>query len=185
MRGARHDDDDAELGELIRFGTIAEVDLGAGRCIVAAGDVMTGPIRWLQPRAGKTRSWSPPSVGEQVILLAPEGELAGAIALLGMSSSEFPPAGDTLRELVQFEDGTVVAYDPEAHRLDAHLCAGGQVLIIADGGVEIRGDVSITGNVQVTGQIDATVDVVAASISLKSHKHGGVQGGAAKTGAPE
>lgn len=179
------DDDEAALGELIRFGTIAEVDLAAARCVVASGDIRTAPIRWLQIRAGGTRHWSPPSVGEQVVLLCPEGDLAAAIALLGLSSDVNPAAGDTLRELLVYQDGSVLAYDPESHLLEAHLCAGGQVRIVADGGVEIQGDVSITGNVQVTGQVEASTDVKGGGISLKSHKHGGVQAGAAKTGAPE
>ena len=178
------DDDEAALGELIRFGTIAEVDLAAGRCIVSSGDVRTAPIRWLQIRAGATRIWSPPSVGEQVLLLAPEGDLAAAIALLGLSSAANPPAGDSLRELLLYEDGSVLAYDPETHLLEAHLCAGGQLRIVADGGVQILGDVSITGNVQVTGQVEATTDVKGGGISLKSHKQGGVQAGGAQTGTP-
>jgi len=178
-------DDDPAPGELIRFGTIAEVDLPAARCVVACGDILTGPIRWLQLRAGKTRHWSPPSPGEQVILICPDGELAAGVALLGLSSLAFPAAGDSLREVLVFEDGSVLAYDPVGHLLEAHLCAGGAVSIIADGGVAIQGDVSITGNVQVTGQIDASDDVVAGGISLKSHKHGGVQAGAAQSGEPE
>lgn len=181
-RGAR--EDDADLGELIRFGTIAEVDLAVGRCIVSAGDILTGPIRWLQGRAGGTRHWSPPTPGEQVLLLCPEGDLAGAVALLGLSSDQFPPAGDSLREILAFLDGAQISYDPEEHHLAAHLPAGAKVTIVADGGVAIQGDVSIAGNVQVTGQIEATEDVVGAGVSLKGHRHGGVQAGAAQTGEP-
>jgi phage baseplate assembly protein V len=177
-------DDDAELGELIRFGTIAEVDLAAARCVVTAGGVSTGPVRWLQGRAGGTRHWSPPTVGEQALLICPEGDIAGGIALLGVSCTAFPPAGDQLREILAFADGAQISYDPEAHALAAHLPAGATVTIVADGGVAIQGDVAITGNVQVTGHVTASEDVVAGGISLKSHKHGGVQAGAAETGAP-
>lgn len=181
-RSAR--DDDADLGELIRFGTIAEVDLAAGRCVVAASDVVTGRIRWLQGRAGATRHWSPPSVGEQVLLICPEGDIAGAIALPGISSNHFPPAGDGLREILAFADGAEISYDPDAHALAAHLPAGATVTIVADGGVSIQGDLSISGNVQVGGQLDAAHDVVGNGISLKSHTHGGVQAGGAQSGGP-
>lgn len=183
MRRPNHDDD-ADLGELIRFGTVAEVDLAAARCVVVAGDVRTAPIRWLQLRAGKTRHWSPPSEGEQCLLLCPEGDLAAAVALLGLSSTAYPPAGNTIRELVTFDDGSVIAYDPVSHALEAILCAGGSVAIVAGGGVSIQGDVTITGNLGVEGKVDASVDVVGAGKSLKSHRHGGVQAGAAQTGAP-
>ena len=50
--------------------------------------------------------------------------------------------------------------------------------------IVITGNVAITGDVAVTGAITATGDVSAAGISLKTHKHGGVQAGAAQTGLP-
>jgi phage baseplate assembly protein V len=174
------------VGDLIRFGTIAEVDLAAGRCVVDTGDVRSAAVRWIEPRAGATRSWSPPSIGEQVLLICPDGDIAGAVALRGIASDAHPPAGDSLREIFAiFVDGCEIAYDPEAHRLEATLPAGGVARIVAPGGVEIEGDVTITGDVDVTGTLTASEDVKAGAISLKSHKHGNVQAGGAKTGGPE
>jgi phage baseplate assembly protein V len=40
------------------------------------------------------------------------------------------------------------------------------------------------GNATFNGRIDATVDVTAAGVSLKNHKHSGVQAGSSQTGAP-
>lgn len=42
-----------------------------------------------------------------------------------------------------------------------------------------------TGNLKVNGTIDATTDVIGGGISLKSHKHGGVQTGSGTTGLPQ
>jgi phage baseplate assembly protein V len=48
------------------------------------------PIRWIERRAGRTRTWSPPSQGEQVVLLCPGGEIGAAVALRGLFSSACP-----------------------------------------------------------------------------------------------
>ncbi|GAB7553131.1 phage baseplate assembly protein V [Novosphingobium sp. 11B] len=175
----------ADMSELIRLGTIATVDLDAKRCTVLYGDeddddggATTPPIRWLAPRCGKTKVSSPPSVGEQVILLCPDGQLAAAVALAGIDQDAFPLPSWGLTEGVEFEDGARITYDPVGHALTATLPGGGTALIEAPGGMTIRGDVTVEGT------ITASEDVVAAGISLNSHKHGNVQAGSAQSGGP-
>jgi len=186
MRGREDpDSNDRETGEMIRFGAVASVDLAARRITVDTGDVVTAPIRWAGGRAGATRTWSPPTVGEQVMLLCPEGDIAAGIALLGVSCTAYPEAGDSLRELIQFGDGAVIAYDPESHALEAVLPAGATVRIVAPGGVTLEADVTIQGNLTVDGDIEASGDVKAGDISLTDHVHGGVSAGGATTGAPQ
>jgi len=174
MADARRD-----LGDLIRFGSIESVDLAAARCTVRAGDLVTGPIRWIEARAGATRSWSPPSAGEQVLLICAEGEIAAGIALRGIASAAHPPAGDSARELIEYSDGAVLAYDPEAHALEAILPAGAAARLVAPAGLTIEGDVSITGALTVSE------DATAAGISLAHHKHGLVRAGTDTSGEPE
>ncbi|MGE4323548.1 MAG: phage baseplate assembly protein V [Sphingobium sp.] len=187
----QHEDIPADLSELIRLGTIASVDLAGATCTVRYGDpddddggAETPPIRWLAPRAGATRIWSPPTTGEQAIVLAPDGQIAGAVALIGIWQDSFPPPGATLAELVEYADGARVGYDPELHALTAILPDGGTALVEAPGGLTIRGDLAIEGNVVLTGGLTATDDVIADGISLTSHKHDSVQTGGDQTGAP-
>lgn len=177
---------------LIRLGLVSAVTLAPPRCKVRFADPEDGdgeggetpPVRWLSVRAGKTRTWSPPSVGEECLLLCPDGQIGNGVALLGLNNDMTPAPGSTLAELVEYEDGAVISYDPEAHALSAVLPAGATALIEAPGGLTLRGPVSIEGDVTVTGAITASVDVTADGKSLKSHKHGGVQGGGAQTGTP-
>jgi phage baseplate assembly protein V len=185
----QQEDIPADLGELIRLGSIATVDLAAGKCAVRYGDpdddgggAVTPPIRWLALRAGRTRSWSPPSIGEQAIVLVPDGQLAGAVALVGIYSEAFPAPGATLAELVEYADGARIGYDPEAHALTAILPAGGTVAIDAPGGITLRGPVTIEGNLSVQGDASATGDVKVSAISLRDHKHEKVQPGSGVTG---
>lgn len=185
------DDIPGRMGELIRIAKVKSVDLTAGTCVVAAGDVETADVRWLERRAGKTRTWSPPSVGEQLLLFCPEGDIEGAVVLGAITQSAFPLPGNSARELVQFEDGSIVAFDPESSTLDVTLANGatlnvvtGSASITAPDGVSIDGDVSIDGKVTVTGDVLSDGDVKAGSISLKMHKHGGVTAGGAQTAMP-
>ena len=68
------------LGDLAREGVIVSVDRSAGTARVEfAEGLTTGNIPWLSPRAGKTRIWSPPSVGECVLVLAPEADATRGI----------------------------------------------------------------------------------------------------------
>lgn len=187
----RDDDPNHLIGELIRFATVESVDLAAARITVRIGDIVTQQIRWLHGAAGATASWSPPTAGEQVLVFAPEGDIGHAIALRGVHFDDFPAAGDSKRELVKFADGAVLAYDPEAHKLEAVLPAGATVSIVAPGGVtidadvRITGDVTVDGKIQASGQIASDDDVIGAGKSLKSHKHTGVQTGSGVSGAPQ
>lgn len=189
-----------QQGNLIRLGTVAALDLDAARCRVTTGELETDWIPWLVPRVGTTIEWSAPTVGEQGIVLCPDGDTSGAVFLRGLYSDAFPqPDHGEHVHLVRFPDGTVIRYDDEAHALDATLCEGGTVEITANGSVTvnseggatvnadttINGDLQVNGDVRTTGTATVDTDVIGGGISLKSHTHGGVESGGASTGAPQ
>lgn len=176
---------------MVRIGRIASVDLAAGTCRVAFGDpddadgeVETADVRWLAARVGQISVWLPPSVGEQVVFLCPDGDLAQAVPIGAIPSQDNPPAGNSKCALIRFADGAVLAYDPESHHADIALPGGASMAIAADGGLSITGDVAITGNVTVTGTLTADQDVLGGGKSLKTHLHTSVQAGAAQSGPP-
>jgi len=179
----RTDEGDFDPAELIQIGVVQAVDLSAARCTVAVGGIESPPLRWIESRMGLTRSWSPPSEGEQVLLLCMDGELASGVILRGIPSDAFLPIGDSIEEAILFPDGARIAYDPEAHRLTAHLPGGSTIDVTADT-VNIAGDVAIDGSVSVTGTVTADDDVIGGGKSLKTHKHSAVQPGSGQSGAP-
>lgn len=174
---------------MIRVATVASVDLASATLVALYGgddgeEAESPPLRWLMPRAGETRIWSPPSVGEQGLILAPEGDIAAAIFLPAITRDMFPPAGSTLEEVILFQDGARIAYDPEGHVLTADLPGGATANITADQ-INITGKVAIDGDVTVTGTLTADTDVVGGGKSLKGHKHTGVTAGGGVSGAPQ
>lgn len=179
-------DSPTDPSELIRFATVSGVDLGAATCsVILDDDSEASNIPWLESRMGKTRIWSPPSIGEQVILLCPEGELSAAAALRGVPSDQFPQSGSTPIENITFGDGAVISYDSNAHTLSAILPAGGTLIVTADGGLTITGDCDISGDIVVTGKITVSDDVIADGISLVNHVHDKVSAGTALSGKPQ
>lgn len=160
-------DDDIHglVGDLLRLGTVEQVDLALGTATVRSRDVVSPALPWMEC-AGSWRTWSPPSVGEQVLLLCPEGDIAAAVILRGLYSTAFPKLG------------------ADAHpRFDG---PSGLNITFTEDGITIAapGDIAITGDVTITGQLTASVDVIGGGKSLKGHKHGGVQAGGAQTSAP-
>ncbi|ODN55785.1 baseplate assembly protein [Acinetobacter sp. 51m] len=199
------------LENVIRFGTIKTIHPAKPftTVTVTIGAITTGKLRFLTLRAGKTKTWDPPSVGEEVMVLSPSGVLEMGVAIAGFNNEENPSPSDDLNKTIRvFEDGCIFTYDVASHELTAILPPGGKATLTADGGVTVNGDTTINGNVQVngsvamtgnntvggsqlvqgsshsTGQFSTEADVTAGTISLKSHKTSGVKAGDETSGDP-
>ncbi len=79
---------------LLRLGTVAEVDHPAARCRVKTGGLLTDWLPWFTRRAGSTNDWDPPSVGEQCLVLSPSGDPAVGFVLVGVYSQANPADSD-------------------------------------------------------------------------------------------
>ena len=173
------------IGDLAREGTIASVDLDAGTARVQfADDLTTGDIPWLASRAGSTRTWSPPAIGEQVVVLAPEADTARGIIIGSLSSDAHPHPANDDSTLTEYWDRARIGYDPRTHTLTAILPAGATVRIDADGGLSFKGDLAVDGDIRATGTVTGDADVVGGGKSLKDHVHTNVQAGGAISGPP-
>ena len=106
------------LRNMIRTGLVVETDLNAGRCRVQTGGMCTDWLQWLTCRAGRSRTWWAPSVGEQVLILAVGGELDTAFVLPGIYSGDNPAPSASADALhIRFPDGAVIEYEPETSAL--------------------------------------------------------------------
>jgi phage baseplate assembly protein V len=176
---AKTQDLEQQVGEAIQYGVIASVDHANATCTVTLGDLTTGELPWVAQRAGAARIWSPPSIGEQCVVLAPEGDLDNGLVVVGLySDANPPPSNDPDAVQIDMPDGASFSYNHATHALAITLPAGGTMTVEAPGGT------SWTGNIDVEGTVTASEDVIGGGKSLKGHKHSGVQAGAAQTGAP-
>jgi len=112
------------LQNLIRLGTIAEVD-GAKARVQLGTNITTEWLKWITPRAGSTRTWSAPTVGEQVIVLSPGGDLTRGTIVPALYAKKFdaPETSDTTHTL-HYPHGAVVQYDRAFYKLTVSLNDG-------------------------------------------------------------
>lgn len=182
------------LRNLIRIGTVSEVNLDDALCRVDTGQNTTGWLHWLTARAGKTRTWNAPSVGEQVLILCLGGELDTGFVLPGIFSDASPAPSASADALHwSFPDGAVIEYEPETGDLiatgiqTATIKAAVKILfdspevectaLLKTAQLEVTDGGTMKGNVTHTGGSLSSNGKV-----LHTHKHPGDSGG--QTGAP-
>jgi phage baseplate assembly protein gpV len=153
---------DRMIANICQVGYVTAVDNATSRVRVRIGDLDTASIPVMQIRSGTIKLHWMPSVGEQVTVNAPGGDMARAYVAGSIAI-----------------DGNAVAPNAASPTMDL---GGGTLRVI--GKLYVQGDVEITGKIDVAGNVTSAADVVASGKSLVSHVHGGVTPGAANTGAP-
>lgn len=171
------------LRNLIRIGTVAEVDLDNALCRVATGDNITGWLNWLTLRAGQSRSWWAPSLGEQVLILSLGGELDTAFVLPGIFSDDFPPPSASADGLyIAFPDGATLHYESESGELQADGIK--TAVINASESVNVTApSITCAASVKIlldTPEVECTNNLTTATLSVK--KGGKMSGNIEHTG---
>lgn len=201
-----------QLRNLIRIGTVAEVDLAAGLCRVDTAGNTTNWLHWLASRAGRSRSWWAPSIGEQVLILSLGGELDAGFVMPGIYSDDFPaPSASADAVHITFPDGAVIEYEPETGALlatgikSATVTAAEKVAVtsplvsvVAETRITLDTPEVVCTNKLITGSIEVKQGgtmtgniahsgggITSNGIVLHTHKHGGVQTGGGQTQVPQ
>lgn len=106
------------LENVVRTGTVTEVDEEKWRVRVQSGGLETAWLRWNAQRAGAFKVWVPPSVGEQVWFLCLGGNTNAAFIGGSLYSDDNPAPGASRNEMVvTAPDGATFRYDAEAGAL--------------------------------------------------------------------
>jgi phage baseplate assembly protein V len=156
------------IENLIRFGTVAAVQMDPPRVKVQSGNILTTWRPWFSLRAGEDREWDPPTIGEQAALFSPSGNLNQGVALVGLFSDLIPANGERAGlHRRTYRDGAVIEYDSIAKHLRATL--PGTAEVIAAGQIDVTteadlnavalGDINVNsgGNIQITAAGDITL----------------------------
>ena len=124
------------MRRMLRHGAVHAADYGQAlvRCrhdtTAEGAPVLTGWIPWLTRRAGRDVDWWAPEVGEQVLILAPEGELALAMALPALYSDAHPaPLAVPSKHRVNYAGTAYFDYDRTAKRFTLDS-GGGEVVLV-------------------------------------------------------
>lgn len=184
------------LENILRVGVVIAVDEACWRVRVQSGELQTDWLRWNTSRAGAFCIWTPPSVGEQVLLGCIGGNPETAVVIGSLYSSDHPAPGTSLKEIVlTAPDGARFRYDAETSALEtqgiktAHIKASACVTLetpvvectdhlkvrtfeLTEGGT-MKGDVVHSG-----GSLSSN------GVTVHAHVHDGVQPGSSNTGGP-
>jgi phage baseplate assembly protein gpV len=120
---------DRRIGAMLNVGTVVSIDTATGRARVRLGDLETADIPVMQMRSGAVRMTWMPSVGEQVTVAAPSGDLARGFVLGSLPI-----------------DGNAVAPSADAPTMDL---GGGTLRVIGD--LWVDGTITVTGDVIAAG----------------------------------
>ena len=180
-------DNNRRIESIIRFGLIAEVDHAQAKARVKCGEILTDFLPFITFRAGTTKTWSPPTQGEQCVILAASGELTTACIITGLYTQNSPNHSAD-EHVIEFADGAKITYNQANGDLvvtgikTANITAANQIKIDCPT-VNIKGNVNIDGNLSITGTttskgaistqgaISAKGDIKGGNISLQSHVH--------------
>ncbi len=113
---------DRRIANLVGIGVVTSVNAGAARARVQLGDIQTPDLPVAQLRAGALSFWWMPGVGEQVLVVAPSGDLARGVIVASVFAGNAPSS----------DAGTPM------------IDLGGGVMKI-NGSLELTGDVTANG----------------------------------------
>lgn len=178
---------------LLRVGTVAQVDHKRARCRVRTGSLTTGWAPWFSMRAGGRagRVWWPPVEGEQCLVLSPGGDTGNALVLCGITSDAMPAASSSPTEArTDWSATSRMVHDRATESLSIECAAsitlrcGATELQLSPGGATLKCGATV---LQLTPAGASIVpDIVGGGhVSLVGHLHGKVSTGFAKTGVPE
>ena len=122
------------LENLICFARVVEADYDAARLKVEISGRQTAWLPWLTERAGADRTWAPPEIGEQVLILSPSGDPANGVICGSLYSNDAPaPAASADITRHAFADGLVIEHDraKQITRINA-LDSGGTLVLEAE-----------------------------------------------------
>ena len=175
---------DRRLGNILKQGTVVQLDEINARVQVEVDDELTTDwLPWFSGKAGKTSEWSPPEIGEQVMILSPSGELAQGWVMRGTYKDDAPhPFGATkTQHITLFEDGSKTIYDLATKTMTV-ICVG-DVVVQAAGNINLTavGQINLTAGTQLN-LAAANINIVAAvAIGLAAPAIGIAAGGGGAT----
>ena len=122
---------------LIRIGTIADVDHKNKRLRVKSGELLTDWLPWPAEIGRNFKRWRPLRDNTQVVLACPSGDPAQALIISMLYSSQFDsPSTNQAIDWIQFDDGTELYYDSDEHRMQINV--EGSMAIKVKGSMAIK-----------------------------------------------
>jgi len=143
------------LSNIIRIGTIFEINVQIAKARVKIGELETDFLPWANSNSGSNNIWNPPEIYEQVVILSPSGDLSQAIILPSLYKNNASNSDQNIKSIT-YQDGSKISFNVSSGTLDLDL--KGDVIIKVVGNANIEGDnINITASSNIT--LDGNVDL--------------------------
>ena len=83
---------DRRIGNIVRIGKVHSVDPATSSAIMDFGDFKSPPLQIGQLTGGAIQFWCMPSVGEQMMVMCPSGDIAQGVIYGSVYASNTPSA---------------------------------------------------------------------------------------------
>jgi len=138
------------LANIIRIGTIFEIDFEVAKARVKIGDLETNWLPWINSNSGSNNNWNPPEMGEQVIILSPSGELNQAVILPSLYKNNASDSDQNIKSIT-YQDGSKISFDIASGTLDLDLKGDVKIKVVGNAEIEaakvtLKGDVDLGGS---------------------------------------
>jgi phage baseplate assembly protein V len=106
------------LLQIVRIGVIQEIDYAKAKARVKIGDNVTGWRPWVSLAKG----WIPPVVGDQVVVLSPNGDFEQGIILSALYHSKSKPPSDKENEIkFKLSENSSFCFDSNLEKLTVQI----------------------------------------------------------------
>lgn len=156
------------LSSLVLVGEVAELDEEGAHVRVDADGMRTDWIPWGERRAGAgVRTWCPPEVGEQVVMVCPYGDPSQGVIVASIYQDAYAaPANAKTIHRTTYADGTVIEYDRATHALKVDVGSGSVTINCATASVVASESVTVEcESASVTASDDVAVECASATVT--------------------
>ena len=133
------------LANIIRIGTIFEIDFETAKARVIIGDLTTDWLPWINSNSGANNSWNPPEIDEQVIILSVSGELNQGVILPSLYKNNAPENSGNIQSTT-FKDGSKITFDHSSGNLDLNI-KGNATIIVGGNALIESSSILLKGNI--------------------------------------
>ena len=105
------------LKNVVRYGTVEEVDYKKGLVRIKDGELLSGWMPW-HDVGGAIKTWTPPAKGQIAVVFAPSGEVSTGIAFAGQFSDKNPQNHDKGAEYRMTIGGTSILVTGDSVTID-------------------------------------------------------------------
>ncbi|ALV64651.1 phage baseplate assembly protein V [Campylobacter fetus] len=158
---------------MITLGTICEVEVSKSLVKVNYQGTISKFIPYLQKANSFKQSFTPPRVGEQVILYqCSNGNFKFCQGAICTQANKEPNGSSSTKEITQYEDGTIVSYDIENSTME--ILNPKTLNLSVQNSIDIKATTSVTitaPHIFINGNLKVSGDITDSRGDLTGHSH--------------